>query len=193
MPVLPFKNRTIIASDEKIRIAEKCSHFVEDGMTVILDSGSTCLAIAEKIKDKDITIVTNSVEICTIMQSTNTKVICTGGIMENKHLCFLGKDANSFIKNLEVDIGFIGATGIRADRGFTTSSPLQYDLKRCLINSSHQKYIVFDSSKFHSANIYLFASYQDSLSGIITNATDDEFAAEQLAKMEESGLSVITV
>jgi len=64
--------------------------------------------------------------------------------MENRHLCFLGRDANMFIEKIEVDIGFIGATGVRANRGFTTSSPLQYDFKRQLIKASRKQYIVFE-------------------------------------------------
>lgn len=123
-PIPPLKRRSNMAYAEKVRIADYCKELIHPGMTVILDSGSTCAAIASSIQDMDITIVTNSIEICTILQPTNAKVICTGGIMENKDICFLGRDANNFIKNLEVDIGFIGATGIRLNNGFTTSSPL---------------------------------------------------------------------
>ena len=190
-PILPLKTRTIIASHEKEQIAKKASKLVESGMTVILDSGSTCLAIAEEIKDKDITVVTNSIEICTALVPTDIKVICTGGIMENKHLCFLGRDANLFIENIEVDIGFIGATGVRANQGFTTSSPLQYDFKRRLIKASRKQYIVFDSSKFYSANLYIFAGYSDKLTGVITNGSKNELAQDQLDLIRDHGIEVI--
>jgi DeoR/GlpR family transcriptional regulator of sugar metabolism len=160
-------------------------------MTVILDSGSTCLAIALAIMDKEITVVTNSIEICSTLASTNIKVICTGGILENRHMCFLGRDANIFIEKIEVDIGFIGATGIRVDKGFTTSSPLQYDFKKQLIMSSRKPYIVFDSNKFYSANLYVFANYTDNFTGIITNSSDDELVQKQLKVMADNGLDVI--
>lgn len=190
-PILPLKTRTIIASHEKEQIAKKASELVESGMTVILDSGSTCLAIAVAIKDKEITVVTNSIEICSALVPTDIKVICTGGIMENRHLCFLGRDANMFIEKIEVDIGFIGATGVRANRGFTTSSPLQYDFKRQLIKASRKQYIVFDSSKFYSANLYMFAGYSDKFTGIVTNNSKDELAQDQLSLMRNHGIDVI--
>ncbi|WP_276649354.1 DeoR/GlpR family DNA-binding transcription regulator [Globicatella sulfidifaciens] len=190
-PVLPLKTRTILASHKKEQIAKKASELVKSGMTVVLDSGSTCLAIALAIKDKDITVVTNSIEICSALALSDIKVICTGGIMENKHLCFLGKDADIFIENIEVDIGFIGATGVRVNSGFTTSSPLQYDFKKRLIQASRKQYIVFDSSKFYSANIYMFANYSDEITGVITNNSTDETAIVQLDLMRDNGLDII--
>ncbi|MGI6579380.1 MAG: DeoR/GlpR family DNA-binding transcription regulator [Saccharofermentanales bacterium] len=189
--VLPLFNRKIIAASEKEQIAIKAAELVQPGMTVILDSGSTCLAIALAIMDKEITVVTNSIEICSTLASTNIKVICTGGILENRHMCFLGRDANIFIEKIEVDIGFIGATGIRVDKGFTTSSPLQYDFKKQLIMSSRKPYIVFDSNKFYSANLYVFANYTDNFTGIITNSSDDELVQKQLKVMADNGLDVI--
>jgi len=112
--------------------------------------------------------------------------------MENRHLCFLGRDANMFIEKIEVDIGFIGATGVRANRGFTTSSPLQYDFKRQLIKASRKQYIVFDSSKFYSANLYMFAGYSDKFTGIVTNNSKDELAQDQLSLMRNHGIDVIS-
>ena len=61
---LPFnvrKNRNVLG---KQKIAELISNMINDGECIILDASSTAVAIAKAIKDKkDMTVITNSVEI----------------------------------------------------------------------------------------------------------------------------------
>lgn len=189
-PVLPLNKRSTIASEEKLSIAKMASGFIQDGMTLILDSGTTCQEIARQIVNKNVTVVTNSIEICRIFMNSEVKVIVCGGMLEKQQMCLLGPDALSFLRKIEVDIAFIGATGIRQTQGLTTSSPLQLDFKQEVIKVSKRSYAVFDLSKFNSANIYLFAQFQE-LDGVFTNTPAPGSKEEKiLTEIQKNGIEV---
>lgn len=57
-----------------------------------------------------------------------------------------------FCKNIEVDIDFIRATGVKANSDFTTTSPLQYDYKKRLKQASGKQYIVFIVLRYSHRN-----------------------------------------
>lgn len=188
--VLPVNKRSLVASHEKQKIAALAATLVEDGMTLILDSGTTCQEIAKQIIEKKITVVTNSIEICRLLLSSEVKVISCGGMLVKQQQCFLGPDAIAFIKKIEVDLSFIGATGVRSTLGLTTSSPLQLDYKKEVISVSTRSFAVFDTSKFYSANLYLFAQFSE-FDGIIVNSpAKDSKEEELLQKIEHNGTSV---
>ena len=74
---LPFnvrKNRNVLG---KQKIAELISNMINDGECIILDASSTAVAIAKAIKDKkDMTVITNSVEIVIeLLETPECKVI----------------------------------------------------------------------------------------------------------------------
>lgn len=188
--ILPFSARSALHVEDKDIIAGAAAEKVKDGMTVFLDSGSTTAAIARRIASQNITVVTNSIEICSLLLKGEAKAICCGGILEKSHLCLLGHDAEHFLDNIEVDIAFIGATGVRKNQGFTTSSPLQYEFKRRILKITNSKYVVFDQSKFYSANIYLFAKFNE-VTGIITHAEENEYITSQFKSMSDYNLEVI--
>lgn len=188
--VLPVNKRSLVAAFEKQKIAAMAASFIKDGMTLILDSGTTCQEIARQIPDKKVTVVTNSIEICRILLNSEAKVISCGGMLFKEQQCFLGPDATAFLKNIEVDLCFVGATGVRSTSGLTTSSPLQLDFKKQAIQVSTRAYAVFDTTKFYSANLYLFAGF-DELDGVITNKpAENSKEAELLKTIEKNGTDV---
>lgn len=183
--------RNALHIEEKRAIAAAAASLVHNGSTVLLDSGSTSLALAQHLSDKTITAVTNSLDIAYALANTAVTVISCGGLLQNQHMCFLGPDAEKFVENIEVDLLFLGATGIRGSVGLTTSSPLQYNLKQTMMKSAKHTYALFDLSKFHSANIYLFAKFTE-IDGIITTkplpgSNEDSL----LMQIQDQGVSII--
>lgn len=189
-PILPVNKRSLISADEKKKIGVFAAGFIQDGMTLLLDSGTTCLEIAKQIQNKKISVVTNSLEIINTLSGSECKVICCGGMLEKQQLCFLGSDAISFLRKIEVDIAFIGATGVRGTKGLTTSSSHQMDYKKEAVKISNRAFAVFDTSKFYSANLYLFSEFHD-LDGIVINEPkQDTKEAIALKEISENGTEV---
>ena len=63
-----FLEKSVKHQDKKAAIAGKAAELVADGSTVLLDNGSTVLAIAKQlILKKDITVFTNSIKVAQVL------------------------------------------------------------------------------------------------------------------------------
>ena len=81
-----FKERFQLASAPKNRIAQAAVKMIHEGMTVILDSGSTTMLIAEGLMTaKNITVITNSLPAAFALSENKdiTLVVC-GGTVRHK-------------------------------------------------------------------------------------------------------------
>jgi len=67
---------------EKMRIAQNAASKVKEGQVVILDSGTTTTAVARALRNfKNLTIITNAVNIAAELAGTSVEVILTGGTL----------------------------------------------------------------------------------------------------------------
>lgn len=83
-----LEDRYQLASDPKKRIAQAAAAMVEEGMTIILDSGSTTLLIAEALARKsNITVITNSLPAAFTLSENKdlTLVVCGGTVRHKTH------------------------------------------------------------------------------------------------------------
>ncbi|PAP18345.1 transcriptional regulator, partial [Salmonella enterica subsp. enterica serovar Virchow] len=83
-----LEDRYQLASDPKKRIAQAAAAMVEEGMTIILDSGSTTLLIAEALARKsNITVITNSLPAAFTLSENKdlTLVVCGGTVRLKTH------------------------------------------------------------------------------------------------------------
>ena len=186
-----FSVRSATNTDLKSTIASKAADMVTAGMNILLDSGTTTLEIAKRIVDKPVTLVTNSLDIAYTLANSEVSVISCGGMLVPNHMCFLGPDAEQFISKIEVDLLFLGATGVRGLKGLTTSSALQYNVKRAMIHAARKTYAVFDLSKIDSTNIYVFADFSE-INGVVTNRPKENSEEHSLLMhLEDKGIDVI--
>jgi len=176
---------------DKEKIARKAASLISDGMTIIFDSGSTTTAIANKITDKVVTVVTNSLDIVYELLQSKAQVISCGGMLMAKDMCFLGPDAEHFISKIEVDILFLGATGVRNLEGLTTSSPLHYNIKKTMIKAAKKRCAVFDLSKFSSANLFVFSDLTDLDMIITTRPPAGSPEEEKINRIRDLGVEVL--
>lgn len=191
--VLPAIARGGLHASEKARIARYAAGLISNNMNIILDSGSTTAALAQKLTDRKVTVVTNSLDVSSILSKSNVNVICCGGMLQGDHMCFVGPDAQAFFSKIEVDIAFLGASGVRSTAGFTTSSPLQYDVKRAIVAAARKRYVLLDTSKLHSSHLYVFAGLKD-FDAVITNTPDSGSVEEaMLSQLSDAGANIVCV
>jgi len=134
---------------EKIMIAYKAIEFIEDGDTIILDSGSTTTEIAKLINGfKNLTVITNALNIALILGAQpGVNVIVTGGEFKAPTLSLTGQKAADFFQNLHVDKLFLATAGIALKSGLTYPGISDICVKRAMIESANDIYLVADSSK----------------------------------------------
>ena len=177
--------------EEKLRIANKALEFIENGDTIILDSGSTTQQIARQLqKFKDLTVVTNALNIvATLADFSEIEVIIPGGILRKRSLSLIGSIAENGIKNVYADKLFLGVDGIDSDFGITTPNMEEAYLNRLMIERSKEIFVVTDSSKFEKRSM----AYITGLENIDTLITDVNIPEKQKRLCENKKVKVITV
>lgn len=135
--------------DKKAIIAQKCLEFIEDGDTIILDSGSTTTEIAKLLRGyKNLTIITNALNIAMMLGiEPNIEVIMTGGEFKPPTLSLTGQKAADFFKGLNVQKLFLATAGISLKAGLTYPSISDLVVKKAMIDAAETTYLVADSTK----------------------------------------------
>ncbi|WP_025764490.1 DeoR/GlpR family DNA-binding transcription regulator [Dyadobacter tibetensis] len=137
--------------DKKAQVAEKCLEYIEDGDTIILDSGTTTTEIAKKIKTADyksLTIITNALNIAMMLGAEpGIEVIMTGGEFKPPTLSLTGQKAADFFSGLNVQKLFLATAGISLKAGLTYPSISDLVVKKAMITSAEVVYLVADSTK----------------------------------------------
>ena len=102
---MPLKIREKTNRKEKQKIAQTVASLIEDGESIMLDSSSTSLMIAQELKKKKkLTVITNSVEVLIELSGCEgIKVISTGGTLRDSSLSLGGKMAHDVREKYYVD------------------------------------------------------------------------------------------
>ena len=163
---------------EKMAIARKAIEFIHDGDTIILDSGSTTTEIARLITGyRNLTVITNALNIALILGAqTGINIIVTGGEFKAPTLSLTGEKAADSFQNLHVDKLFLATAGISLKSGLTYPGISDICVKRAMIDSANETYLVADSTKIGKNS---FASLGP-LSLIDTLITDAKIKSEDI-------------
>jgi DeoR/GlpR family transcriptional regulator of sugar metabolism len=146
--VFPVSSRLEDYKDEKIQICEKTLSMIDDSSVLFLDTGSTILHFAHLIKDKEFTIITNSLPVVNTLLDTNNKIIFTGGYIDAKVSCSYGPETTAFLQTIRVDYAILGTSGFERHNGPTTNNFEDQDVKQHAIQcASHTLYLVIPTKQ----------------------------------------------
>ncbi len=147
---LPYIIKQVQNVDIKKRIAEVALGMVEDGYSIILDSGSTTFELAQQLVTKTrLSVVTNDLYIATkLAANPDINLICTGGVARSNVFSLQGAIAESCFRNLRVEITFLGADAIHPDGGIYNVNIDEVSVKHAMIESAPKVVLLVDSSKF---------------------------------------------
>lgn len=168
--------RVNVSTAEKEVIGMLAAREVENGECILLDSGTTTLAMAQNLRNRQgLTVITNSIFAATTLANSGNSVSMTGGMVQDSDMSLYGPDAEASIERIEVEKVFLGAMGMRATVGFCVINPLLVEVKKKMIAAAKTRYLLLDSSKFETVASYPFVSF-DQLDYIITDkpVTDEK-------------------
>ncbi|MCI8524390.1 MAG: DeoR/GlpR transcriptional regulator [Oscillospiraceae bacterium] len=143
-----IRNKTNV--EAKHAIARLVSAAISDGDHIMLDDSSTSLYVAKHIKDKkDLTVITNSVEI--IMELSGVEgwnIMSTGGRLKAETLALVGPQCQQMIQNFHVDKAILSCKGVAPSGAVTDSSEYHASTKQAMMASAAQTILALDDSKF---------------------------------------------
>ncbi len=177
--------------EEKQSIARMCAELVNDGDTVLLDSGTTTFEIARLLRMKQITLITNSPSIISdVMNAPDCRMelICIGGRLRSNFRSIVGGEAEDFVRRMIPDKVFVAANGFSLEHGATTPAMSEASIKRAMVSVGKQVYLAVDSSKIGKDYLSVIAA-AGRFDGIITDVGID---AVTFRKLREMGVPVIT-
>src|ERR1700758_825004 len=148
---------------EKLAIAAAALEYIKDGDTIILDSGTTTLALAQLLKaqTKSVFVITCSVPAALELSSGGYDILLLGGMVRNKSLALLGRETLRIIERYRADKAFLGSTGFTAEMGHSTPNPDDAQIKEALIRIADKTYVLVDSSKYGYNCLTSFAHLRD--------------------------------
>jgi len=175
--------------EEKRRIARAALAEVPERGTLIIDSGSTALHLADLLdRDRDLVVVTNSIPIMRSLATTERpKVVGLGGKLERRTMAFVDEAGVEMLSEIHVDVLFFGCDGMSPENGYTTPYRAEVALKRAMMASARRVVMMFDSSKVANDQLFRFAKI-DEVDTIYSDSGMDDMTA---ARIEEQGPRVV--
>ena len=176
---------------EKVAIGKKAAELINEGETIILDSGTTTMEIARNLfRFKKLTVITNALNIATYLTNLeNIKVVIPGGILKKNSFSLVGALAETNFRNFYCDKVFLGANGVSVEHGVSTVDMEESYLNRIMIEISKEVFVVADSSKFNHRSL-TFVSTIDKIHTIIT---DNNLPEMERDKLRSLGVLLLTV
>jgi len=167
-------SRMDVATKEKRAIARVCSNMVNDGENILLDAGSTTLAIARQLRNRKIRIITNSLpiaeELCDSTSNDNVEIL--GGSLRKNSASVIGPQACRALEKIRVDKSFIGCSGFDHKLGFSCENAIEAETKRMMLRCAAKKIIVCDHSKFDRPAFVNFAG-PDEIDVVVSDQRPD--------------------
>ena len=175
----------------KQRIAQRATEFIAPGDVVFLDSGTTVQHFAQCLRPEDAyTIISYSLNTLNIVaRLPQCTVIVPGGVFSSRSLVFSGVDAVNVIRKYRATKAFFGATGYEIKHGLTCSYIEEPSLKQAVMESSVERILLLDSSKFGRVSTCSFAAIKD----FDVVITDQGISAEYADNIREQGPELLIV
>lgn len=185
-----INNRLAYHYDIKQKIAEKAVESIEDGETVMIESGSCCALVALEIAKtkKDVTLITNSAFIADYIRKTgNVRIILLGGEYQEESQVTVGPITRKCAEGFFVDKLFVGTDGFTKETGFTGNDYMRSEAVKDMAKQASNVIIVTDSVKFQQKGVVSLLDTKK-VSYVYTDSNIPEDAEEYLV---ENNIKVI--
>lgn len=188
-PVMSILERT--NTEAKRAIARRAFDMIDANDAVVLDGSSTLLELARCMKaapGKPLTVITSSILLaCELASCNHIDLIMLGGHVRSSIFTVMGPIAMDTLKSIHTDKAFIGTNGIDLKLGFTTHNLFECEMKRAMVESATQSFVLADKSKINCTALGQICP----ISRIDYLVTDTGFPEDMRQSIAEMGPEVI--
>lgn len=172
--------------DEKQRIAARAAGLIENGDSILIDSGTTTLYLAPYLtKFEKLTIVTNSIYLMEkLAPCVSITLMCLGGTLRPNTMALVGPVAEENLSRIRVDKAFIATNGFEVSMGLTTPNISEASMKAKMIAAAEQVYVLADHTKIGHVSFARFGTVSD-IDGCVTGP---QITEEQRQEFERRGI-----
>lgn len=146
---LPSAIRQKKNMDGKKVIASILADMINPGEHIFFDASTTALSILEQLRDRELTVITNAVEVMLAASEDNDwKVISTGGTLFKQYMNLVGPLAMEGIESINADKAILSCKGIDLERGVTDANELISQVKQTMLRQANKVILAADYTKF---------------------------------------------
>ncbi|MFO7547766.1 MAG: DeoR/GlpR family DNA-binding transcription regulator [Acidimicrobiia bacterium] len=176
-------------AEEKAAVGRWAAALVESGETVILDVGTTTMAVARALVQRtdlqDVVVFTNGLTLALELERAIPRftVVVTGGTLRRLQHSLVEPMAHHILEAVHVSTVFLGCNGIHPEEGVTNVNLPEAAVKRLMVEAAQRCVVVADSSKIGNISVVKIAD----LSSVDLVVTGEGAPSEALAELEKRG------
>lgn len=173
--IADYRSREIIEPESKERVAKRAAALIRPGDRVILDGGTTTLAVARSLPpDLAATVVTHSPTIAAaLVEHPTIEILLLGGRIYKHSAVACGAATVEAAQAITADLFLLGVTGVHPEHGLTTGDPEEAAMKRALAARAADTYVLASAEKLGAVSPYKVLDLH-AVSGIVTDAADGD-------------------
>ena len=178
----------------KRNIGTRAAALVSSGQSVLLDVGTTALAVAQALAARDdledLVIITNGLNIALELEAQIPRftVIVTGGALRPLQHSLVHPLARTVLDQVHADIAFIGCNGVDPVAGVTNVNLPEAEVKQLMVSSADRVVVLADASKLGQVSLGAVSA----IDAVDVLVTSDGADATVLADLTAAGVEVIT-
>lgn len=187
---MDYNTRITSEVSEKMETAKKAVNLIDENDTIFLNDSSTNVFLAKELKEKlkNLTVITNSLEIAAELSEVKSfNVIVAGGFLDNQEKAFFGPISENIISQFIVNKAVLSVSSISLTDGLTDFPLKEVEIQKAMIKYSKELIILANSQKFETTALIKV----DDLKNVKTIVTDSKINKEIFEKYKKNGIEII--
>lgn len=173
----------------KRAVGAAASRLVEDRSTIALSSGTTVLEMARRLRDRRLTVITNSLDVANVLlDASGIELVVLGGVVLPEVHSMRGHLTEGALRDLRADTVFMGTSAINLETGFMTEQVREIAVDRALRSAAREAVILADASKFDRVAPGFMFDFEQ----VGTVVTDDRIDGPTREALGTRGVAVVT-
>ena len=177
---LPFALREGEGTETKRRMAAVVAGLLQDGEAVVVDSGTTGLAVAHALAGRRLTVMPLSLhELPPLAADPATTLLVPGGVARFGEGSLVGPMTEAALRGMRFDTVVLTCCGFSATDGVMAHDVQEAAVKRAAVESSNRVVLVAEAAKF-ARSALVVACATTSIDVVVTDAGAPDDAVAQL-------------
>lgn len=187
---LPFAMRELEDAQVKERLGVAAGRLLRDGEAVVVDSGTTGLAVARALSGRRLTAMPLSLPSANALSASSTiSLLLPGGTARFGEGTFVGPMTEASLRSLRFDTLVLTCCGVSLDAGVTAHDLQDAAVKRAAIEASNRVVLVAEGAKFARTALAIVCS----VVRVDVVVTDSAASADAVLHLRAAGVQVIQV
>ncbi len=182
-----FANKTATNPECKDYICQRAAQEIQEGDIIFMDCGSTVFRLCPFIRNKRITVITNSLPVVAELMDSGVSLNLVGGEVDNERQALHGLMVEEHIARYRANRAFLGVDGISLQHGLSANGEREAGTTLAMARQSEKVYLLCDSTKLETDKYLRFAP----LSLFDVLITDNEASPAVVAAYQQAGVTLI--